>query len=169
MSCRIAAAMSLLAVAACPAPANEEPAPTTARSSGDDDGVPDFTQAFKSRIRFDPGEQTIVADLDIAPGFHAYTIGEATGRPLALKLDPTSAVEHAGDVKYPKGKAKTLPIGPSVIVEGKAHIVAPVKRREGAETPEAKGTLHYQICTDEICDRPRKKAFQVKTQPPPGP
>ncbi len=129
---------------------------------------PDFKSALKTRFDFDPGQQALVVHLDIAPGFHAYTVGESTGRPLQVSV-PQDGPFTLGNVQYPKGIAKNLPIGPSVIVEGKAKIVAPVASKAAVDTkapPRAKGTLHYQICTDEACDRPRKLAFDVETPAP---
>jgi hypothetical protein len=63
----------------------------------------------------------------------------------------------AGDVEYPKGLEKNLPIGRSVIVEGNAQIYAPVapKPEAPAGPKKVKGTLRYQVCTEKVCDRPR--------------
>src|SRR5262245_5835882 len=100
--------------------------------------------------------------MTIAPGFHACTTGEETGKPLAVELAPDSDLVSAGAIEYPKGTIKNLPIGRSVIVEGAAEIVAPVAPKEGAGSPpKLKGTLRYQICTEKACDRPRTTKFDL--------
>ena len=165
---RIAAAVPALAClpigCTSESPPSSPPAKTTSEAP-----PPDFKSAFRTNFRFDAGEQAVVVDLKIEPGYHAYTIGESTGRPLKVEMASDSAFALKGDVKYPEGLKKDLPIGPSVIVEGRAKIVAPVEKRSDATDGAAKGTLRYQVCTDEACDRPRKLSFNVKVLPPPGP
>ncbi len=155
-------------IAGCPAAPDKVPT-TPAAPVVDEEEAPDFQSAFKYRVRFDAGEQAVVVDMKIEDGYHAYTIGESTGRPLAVRMAPDGAYVLTGDVVYPEGIKKDLPIGPSVIVEGRAKIVAPVKKRPQAAGERATGLFQYQICTDEACDRPRKKPFDVKALPVPGP
>lgn len=127
--------------------------------------TPSFATAFSHAVRYDTEKKAILVDVKIAPGFHAYTVGETVGKPMLVALDEGAAYRHAGDVVYPAGVEKTLPIGKSVIVEGSAQIVAPIEKRDGAEGPAA-GTFRYQVCTDESCDRPRTAPFSVA---PPAP
>ena len=159
------AAMVLAAsLTGCPAPASD-PAPAAAALDPESLAIesegPDWAGAFDSKFRFDNERQAVMVDLKIASGFHAYTVGEATGKPLAVSIAPDGGYELNGEIQYPKGKAKQLPIGPSVIVEGDAQITVPVARRPQASGDRVKGTLRYQVCTKEACDRPRKLGFEV--------
>lgn len=122
--------------------------------------MPNWAEAFKYTTRWDAAKKAVVVDLDIAPGFHAYTVGETIGKPLVVELAADSDFALASDVKYPTGVTKDLPLGRSVIVEGKSEIVAEVKPK-AAPTGNAKGTLRYQVCTEKACDRPRTVPFTV--------
>ncbi len=142
----------VLFLAGCPAKTERAAAPPPAEAV-------DWAAAFEHEVRFDAAKSALVVDVKVAPGFHAYTVGETTGRPLELSVDDPWKL---GDVAYPKGTEKNLPIGKSVIVEGAAQIVGPVS----AEAPPGtiRGKLAYQVCTDDGCDRPRKAAFEVKAE-----
>ena len=159
----LARCLIFLTLMACkpgaPDPAAAPPEPPAPKKRG-----PDYKNAFTHQVRYDRASQAVVVDLKVAPGFHAYTVGETIGKPLAVQLDDTTPYEHAGPVRYPKGKTKNLPIGRSVIVEGEAQIVAPIRPKPGA-SGNATGVLRYQICTDDACDRPRKVPFTVEAGP----
>src|SRR5262249_51315845 len=151
-----ALALVLLLAAAC----KEEP--PAARRPDKPEDTPNFEAAFQHKERWDPAKKALVVELTIAPGFHAYTTGEATGKPLAVELAPDSDLVANGAIEYPKGAIKDLPIGRSVIVEGSAEIVAPAVLKEGAGSPpKLRGTLRYQICTEKSCDRPRSTKFEL--------
>lgn len=133
-----------------------KPAPATNRNNA----MPDWKKAFSHKVRFDAARKAVVVDVQIQPGFHAYAPGESTGKPLLVTIDEGGDFVGNGTIQYPKGKEKNLPIGRSVIVEGAAEIVAPVKPK--AEAPgKAKGKFRYQVCTDSACDRPRTIPFEV--------
>lgn len=125
--------------------------------------TPDFATAFKHTVRWDAAKSAVVVEVSLEPGYHAYTTGETTGKPLALEVAEDSDLVANGEVQYPKGTEKDLPIGKSVIVEGKAEVVAPLKAKEGAAGKKAKGTFRYQVCTDKTCDRPRSAPFDLET------
>lgn len=120
---------------------------------------PDWSKAFSHQVKWDAAQKAIVVDVAIAPGFHAYTVGETTGKPMLLQVQ-ADGPWTLGEVKYPEGLTKDLPVGRSVIVEGKATIVGPLAPK--AE-PAAKidGSFRYQVCTDQACDRPRTAAFSL--------
>jgi hypothetical protein len=168
---RRAIALLLLSAAfACkdPPPGADSKAPDPAAAKPDQKieappGAPDFASAFKHSERWDPAKKAVVVELTVSPGYHAYTTGESTGKPLLVEIAADSDLVSAGDVEYPKGTEKNLPIGRSVIVEGNAHIYAPVAPKPGAvEGPKkAKGTLRYQVCTEKVCDRPRTVPIAV--------
>lgn len=143
----------VLFLAGCPAEAPREAAPPPTEAV-------DWAAAFDHEVRYDAAKKAVVVDVKIAPGFHAYTVGETTGRPLKLSVDDPWKL---GDVAYPKGLAKNLPIGKSVIVEGSASVVGPVTAPE-APPAQITGKFAYQVCTDEACDRPRSAKFAVKPE-----
>ncbi len=125
---------------------------------------PDWTSAFAHEAAWDAGREALVVTVRLAPGFHAYTTGEETGRPLRIELDPESPRVLDGSPEYPKGAERQLPVGRSVIVEGTARIVAPTRpRAEGSAADRVEGRLHYQVCTDEACDRPRTARIALAT------
>lgn len=122
--------------------------------------MPDWKTAISHQVRFDAASGEVVVDVDVKPGFHAYAVGETTGKPLQLQIADDSEFGLDGEVRYPKGHEKDLPTGRSVIVQGQAQVLATVKAKsEAAKT--VKGTFHYQVCTDEACDRPRSQAFAL--------
>lgn len=132
-----------------------------AQPSGSVGEAPDWAAAFKHEIRFDAAKKAVVVAVELQPGFHAYTVGETIGRPLKLEFSQSSGYQPAGEIVYPAGETKDLPIGKSVIVQGKAEIVAPVASKEGAPAASASGKFQYQVCTEEACDRPRTVDFEV--------
>jgi hypothetical protein len=127
----------------------------------------DWKAAFSHRVRYDAERHALVVEVEVADGFHVYTQGETIGKPMKLTLAPEGAFEVEGGVTYPEGVTKDLPIGRSVIVEGEAEVVAPLKPKDGesAAADVAKGRFRYQVCTDEACDRPRTESFEVEVGP----
>ena len=130
------------------------------REEGNAQNPPDFASAFHHAVRYERAQRSLVVELQIAPRFHAYTVGEKIGRPLLLELAPDSDFLADGPVAYPKGTTKDLPIGRSVIVEGRAEISVGL-RPKGESKGTIKGTLRYHVCTDRACDRPRTAPFSV--------
>ncbi len=126
----------------------------------------DFAKAIDIAARYDAGTKAVVVSIAIAPGFHAYTEGETVGRPLKLVIAPGSPVELK-DPRYPTGTQKMLPIGRSMVVEGKAEIVAPLVLKGTAEPPPAgtpiRAQLSYQVCKETACDRPRTLDLELST------
>jgi hypothetical protein len=142
-------------------PASGEPS-APAQGAGT---MPNWAEAMKYEVKLDAARKAVVVAIDLAPGFHAYTTGETIGRPLKVEIDADSDLKANGDVTYPTGTAKDLPLGKSVIVEGKAEIVAPVNAEGDLAGKKAKGKFQYQICTDEACDRPRTAPFEITAAP----
>lgn len=118
---------------------------------------PDWKAAFRFQVKGEP--DAVVVEFRVQDGFHAYAEGETIGRPLDLTLEE-GPVRLAGPVETPPGQPKDLPVGRSVTVEGTGRIRAPVTYEGDRAT--ARGTFHYQVCTDEMCDRPRNHPFEVE-------
>lgn len=144
-----------------------EPESASAPTEGGPSAMPeakaptDWKRAFAHDVRYDSERTAVVVDVSVDDGFHVYTEGETIGKPMKLTLDPEGDFEIDGAVIYPEGVTKDLPIGRSVIVEGEAEVVAPI-RRPSSGGGRAKGSFRYQVCTDEACDRPRTVSFEVE-------
>ncbi|MFO0722340.1 MAG: protein-disulfide reductase DsbD family protein [Myxococcota bacterium] len=127
----------------------------------------DFAAAIELHPRYDAAAHAIVVEVSIAPGFHAYAEGETVGRPLKLEVAGAEPIELSGAPRYPAGREKMLPIGRSMVVEGKSEIVAPIVKRGTTEAPSAgtpfKANLSYQVCKETACDRPRTLEIQLST------
>ena len=137
-----------------------EPAAPAKKAAPAADTMPDWTSAISHEVRYDAAGHAVVVDVKVKPGFHAYTTGETTGKPLELTIAEDSDFALEGAVDYPKGVAKDLPVGRSVIVEGAAQVKATVKPKSDA-AKTVRGGFKYQVCTDEACDRPRTKKFEL--------
>ncbi len=158
-----AAAVVFLLLTACPA----DPPPGPARTGSNPPGstAPPAARGgtdFASAIRVEPRRDAaaVVIDVRLEPGFHVYAEGEAVGRPLRAKIDEGRGWEATGPAQYPEGEKKQTSLGPSVIVERKAEVRLPVRPLMDEPGP-VHGELHYQVCTDEACDRPRVHRFSV--------
>jgi hypothetical protein len=116
-------------------------------------GAPNWDGALTHAARYDGARRALVVDVTIGPGFHAYTAGETIGKPLQLDIAADSELAADGPTQYPKGVVKELTVGRSMIVEGRAELVATL--RDPAPGKAAKATFRYQVCTDVACDRPR--------------
>lgn len=152
-----------LALAACKADPAQAPAAAPAPKAATapvEDQMPDWKAAFSHHVAFDPAAKAVTVHVKVAPGFHAYTVGETTGKPMLLTIAEDSEFGLEGDVKYPSGVTKDLPVGRSVIVEGEAEISAQVTPKSDA-AKTVKGSFRYQVCTDEACDRPRTAPFAL--------
>jgi hypothetical protein len=163
----LVAAMRAVAVAlwALALACRSEPATTPAGSPApaETPPAPDWRGAFEHTVRWDAERGAIVVAVHVDDGFHVYTTGETIGKPMQLALDE-GEVQLDGDVVYPRGVTKDLPIGRSVIVEGDAEVVATVQRPAAPAT--ASGAFRYQVCTDRACDRPRTEPFTVDIPAP---
>jgi hypothetical protein len=142
---------------ACPGPSSSTKEPPL-RSK-----TVDWTHAFRHEVSIDTARGALVVSVHLAKGFHAYTTGESVGRPLEVRVDPAS-VAIRGRPVYPQGRTKDLPTGRSVVVQGDAEIVVPLVLTPTVSV--VRGTLGYQVCTAEACDRPRRVPIVAKTATP---
>lgn len=143
-------------LAGCPQTKDAD-APAPAKAAAAMPAVPKTDWEDALRYTVQRTSDAVVVEVEIADGFHAYAEGETTGKPLRLALDDPKTL--GGPIVYPPGTAKDLPIGRSVIVTGKVQIRAPLASDAAAQT--VSGKFHYQVCSDEACDRPRKSPFQL--------
>lgn len=120
-----------------------------------------FQEAIKIKPHFDSQAQAVVVDLELEPGYHVYTTGETTGRPIRLQLANGGDWKPAGDPVYPEGTKKSTALGNSVVLEGKVTsklAVEPAVNEPGS----LQGHFHYQVCTNRACDRPRTLDFTAE-------
>lgn len=127
------------------------------------DRGPNFETAIQIQPKFHDASSAVQVDISLRPGFHVYTVGEETGRPIRIALDD-GAWAAKGDAVYPTGTRKQTALGTSVVVEGQASARLPVESK-GDAPGAVKGQFHYQVCTNEACDRPRKIPFKVQPAP----
>lgn len=124
-------------------------------------GAPDWDRALRYKLRQEPGKSSIILDVQIAPGFHAYTVGETIGRPMRLEITNDSDYALSGEVIYPRGEIKDLPIGRSAFVQGDVAIAANLTKR-AVDGKTARGKFEFQVCTSDACDRPRVEPFSIE-------
>lgn len=144
----LAAAGALLATAACLD--DRRPAPPASPA--------DFASAFSFSPRLDEANGRLVVDVRMQEGFHAYAPGERIGRPVELSVLPTGGWSAAGAVALPAGRERDLgPLGRSVVLEDAFTITLPVSPGAGALA----GELKIQVCTNDVCEKPRVHRFEV--------
>jgi cytochrome c biogenesis DsbD-like protein len=108
---------------------------------------------------------TLIVDVEMKPGFHAYAPGAAPYRALDVKLDQ-SPLFAAHETRVPPGKP--LPMGASgetvPVLEGHIRVLKDVTQQFRAAMPQLQaqpelkvaitGTLEYQVCSARVCYPP---------------
>ena len=108
---------------------------------------------------------TLIVDLEMKPGFHAYAPGAAPYRALDVKLD-ADPLFAAHETRVPPGKP--LPMGASgetvPVLEGRIRVLKDVTQQFRVAMPRLKaqpglpvaitGTLEYQVCSARVCYPP---------------
>ncbi len=118
-----------------------------------------FEQAIKVTFGWDAAASAAVAQVHLEPGFHAYGPGEKTGKPLTLEL--TNQAWTVKEVQMPPAQQKDLgELGLSFVITGDVQVRAVVAAASDAKAP-VEGRLHYQVCSETSCDRPRTAVFKL--------
>ena len=118
-----------------------------------------FEQAVKVGFVWDAAKSAAVAQLHLEPGFHAYGPGEKTGKPLTLEL--TGPAWNVKEVQLPPAQQKDLgELGISFVLVGDVEVRAVVAPAGDPKAP-VEGRLHYQVCSETACDRPRVAPFKL--------
>ena len=123
------------------------------------------------RASFDPptvraGEvTTLVLDVDVIEGWHAYGALETTNVPVGfdqLKQD-AGDLEFEGEAIIPPGIEKQTPLEPAYPLphhfQVKQHLRVPVGTEPG--TIDVTAVLDYQICDESGCERPTEGDAEV--------
>jgi AhpC/TSA family/Thiol:disulfide interchange protein DsbD, N-terminal len=113
-----------------------------------------------------PGNRiTLLLDIQLEPGLHAYAPGVKGYRPLRLRLDPAPLVTFHEPV-YPEPHLYEFkPLGETVpVFEGRFRVLQDVTLAAGKavapllEQPDPSlrlsGSLDYQVCSDRVCHPP---------------
>ena len=120
--------------------------------------VVDFERAIKFEPIYDMAQRMLTIKVNLAEGYHAYAPGEKIGVPVSFTIDADNGWKTIGEVKLPQGKEIDLgPLGKSVVLTGVFSLQASVDGGHG----QISGTLNAQICTDRLCDKPRKHKFSI--------
>jgi hypothetical protein len=113
-----------------------------------------------------PGQRvTLIVDLEMRPGHHAYAPGAHSYRPLALKLEPTPYARFDAPRLPPSRSFEFKPLRETVpVFEGRFRLLQDVVvavRDDIAPllaSPEPtlllEGRLEYQVCSDTVCFPP---------------
>ncbi|MBI5494126.1 MAG: hypothetical protein HY904_03810 [Deltaproteobacteria bacterium] len=122
-------------------------------------GKTPFEDAIRISMAFDAAASAVVAKVHLEPGFHAYGAGETTGKPLMLEV--TGNAWNVKEVQMPPAQKKDLgELGSSFVITGDAEVRA-VLAAAGPARPPVEGRLHYQVCSEKACDRPRSIPFKL--------
>lgn len=110
---------------------------------------------------------TLVLDVEIAKGYHAYGSREPINLPVLLdaKKLTLGGLETDGDANVPPGTAREGIVGTSYPLPDKFQVTqrlrAPVGHAPGEV--EVKGTLRVQVCDEKFqCQPPEDVAFAAK-------
>ena len=163
-----AAAGALLVPTACeeqkggfgdakPTVSNVEKQRSKDEKAGNNEAPPDFEKALKLVPTFDKATGKVVVKLNVQKGFHAYAPGNEIGVPVDISVTEEGGWKM-GDKSIPAGIEMDLgELGKAKVLEGAFDLSAAVSGGEG----DVAGNCMVQICTDNVCDRPRRHAFKV--------
>ena len=110
----------------------------------------------------------IAVQVEIKPGFHAQSHEPLD--PLLKKFSLTMTDNPSlsfGEAKYPPGKVEDYPkLGKLSVYTGTVTVYVPVETNADAKPGaiQIAGKVAYQICDDNECFMPEKKAFTIDTR-----
>lgn len=115
-----------------------------------------FEEHFQINHKLNEDELKIEISLD--EGFHAYGPGETVGRPISLTVLPDNGWLGLEPFRLPVAKVKIIPgLGKSVVYENSVNI----SQKISPGPKNGKAILLMQVCTDDLCDRPREHELQL--------
>ncbi len=124
------------------------------------EAAPDFENAVQLTSRYDKEKGHLVAAVSLEEGYHAYAPGTELGVPVSMTISNENGWGLVGDIQIPKGEVKDLAVGVSNVIEGNFEMSAAIKGGQGDIVGEAK----IQVCTEKVCDRPRKYPIVASAQ-----
>jgi len=134
--------------------------------------------SLRNDVAFPGNRITIVVDIEVGKGFHAYAPGSRSYQALELRLEPQPLLSF-GEAVYPPSRPYLFrPLNEVVpVFEGRIRLVRDVILAGGREMAELlrseepaltiRGHLHYQVCSDTVCYPPRALplSWTVKVRP----
>lgn len=111
-----------------------------------------FDRSYSISAGFDDTTSELAVHVKLDDDLHAYAEGEKVGKAVRIDIMPKNGWAADGPAIIPKGTKKKLNgLGESIILQGDFNIRQKLKPgRDGGEA-----LLHLQVCTDNVCDRPR--------------
>jgi hypothetical protein len=123
--------------------------------------------ALSNQEAFPGNRVSLIVEIDLEKGIHAYAPGSRGYRALELRLEPQPLLAF-GDTVYPPSHPYVFPpLKETVpVFEGRVRLMRDVTLAGGKETAELlqspdpnltiRGELQYQVCSDRVCYPPRK-------------
>jgi len=119
-----------------------------------------FEDSFVVSSALDKNSGLLTLRIRLKKGFHAYAQGEKIGKPLAVEIKAENGYHALGKPHLPAGRLKKLGANSqSHVLEGEFSVTQRLKIGTGV----GKALLHMQICTADLCDRPRTHEINLKT------
>lgn len=112
----------------------------------------DFAKLFSINSHYDANKKMLLIKIDLKDGVHAYALGEEIGKPVDFKVLPKNSWSADGPLNRPNGKINDLSGIKSVTLEKSFTLSQKLKMGHD----EGAGILYLQVCTKDICDRPRE-------------
>jgi hypothetical protein len=121
--------------------------------------ITDFEKHYSITSKYENNISLLTIDIILDDMLHAYADGEKIGKPVNLEILPKNGWMANGRPKIPQGASKKLnELGESVVLEGRFQIIQKLKK--GKIPGEA--LLHLQVCTNDVCDRPRTHLINLE-------
>lgn len=130
-----------------------------------------------SNVEVTAGQRvTLVMDVEIESGWHAYAPGAKEYRALALRLDPQPLLRRVHEPTYPASRPFYFaPLQETVpVFEGSVRVLQDVTVgdwdafnklvKNGPHELVLQGALEYQVCSEELCQPPSKLPVRVALQ-----
>jgi len=108
---------------------------------------------------------TLVLDVEVIEGWHAYGTRESTNIPVGY--DPSKqdvgALEFEGEAVIPPGEEQDTPIGPTYPLPHHFQVKQAFRVPADAEPRELTvgGALDYQVCDESGCDLPTEGEYEA--------
>ena len=114
-----------------------------------------------------PGNRiSLIVDIELGNGMHAYAPGSKGYRALELRLDPQALLSFAETMYPPSHPYVFRPLQETVpVFEGRVRLARDVTLAGGKEMGELlqspdpsltiRGNVDYQVCSDRVCYPPR--------------
>ena len=119
---------------------------------------------------------TLIIDIELAKGLHAYAPGSRGYRALELRLEPQPLVSFGETVYPPSHPYVFRPLKETVpVFEGHVRLLRDITLAGGKEmadlvrsadpTLTIRGSLEYQVCSDRVCSSTDPLSWTFKVRP----